>query len=206
MKRKLLKFVAVLFLGLFLSGQASAQAYTDATNYVRLGVGFPSLLTIASSSLSGISNTTSSSSPPFSITFDHAITDKMSLGAYLGYATAKSSYVFPEINVNTLAEEDVTFSESESFLIIGLRYAYHFSTGDHFDPYIGVMLGYNIVGDNLTSSDPTNYPYTGGSGSGSGITYSLYLGANYYITDNFGLYAELGYGVAIVNLGAVLKF
>jgi hypothetical protein len=39
------------------------------------------------------------------------------------------------------------------------------------------------------------------SGSGSGVAYSLFVGGRYYFNQHIGVFAELGYGVAWLNLG-----
>jgi hypothetical protein len=38
------------------------------------------------------------------------------------------------------------------------------------------------------------------------VAYSLFAGARYFLSDNFGVMAELGYGIAYLSLGASLKF
>lgn len=71
------------------------------------------------------------------------------------------------------------------------------------DTYAGAMLGYNIVsskyyGDNEYSSSS--------KASGSALTYSVFAGARYYFKDNLAVFAEVGYGIAALELGIAYKF
>ena len=42
--------------------------------------------------------------------------------------------------------------------------------------------------------------------SSSGLSIAWFAGARYYFSDNFAVMAEIGYGVAYLNLGIALKF
>lgn len=94
-----------------------------------------------------------------------------------------------------------------TYLILGFRGAYHWNTWHEvpkLDTYAGLMLGYNIV----SFHDNTNYPdgYDEYNSSSSGLGLSLYVGSRYYFSDRFGVLAELGYGIAVLNIGCQLKF
>ena len=61
------------------------------------------------------------------------------------------------------------------------------------------MLGYNIIsfnGDNTFLGNTT----------ASGAAYSIFLGSRYRFTDRVGVFAELGYGISVLQLGLNLKF
>ena len=62
------------------------------------------------------------------------------------------------------------------------------------------MLGYNIVSYSATGD------YTGPNTYGSGLGFSLFLGSRWFFSDNLAAFAELGYGVSILNAGIALKF
>ena len=66
------------------------------------------------------------------------------------------------------------------------------------------MLGYEIVKAKAIT-EGYDEKYTG-SADGSGIGFSIHVGGRYYFTDNFGAFAEVGYGIAYANLGVSLKF
>jgi len=115
---------------------------------------------------------------------DHLFDDKSSLGvgAYLGYAQDKLSLIDNSWKV--------------SHTIVGVRGGLHYQLVDKLDTYAGLMLGYNVV--SVSSS---------GSGiSGSGFDWSIYVGGRYYFTESIGAFAEIGYGIAAVQLGVALKF
>ena len=94
-----------------------------------------------------------------------------------------------------------------TYLILGFRGAYHWNTWHEvpeLDTYGGLMLSYNIE----TFHDNTNYPdgYVEYSSSGSHLGLSIYFGSRYYFSEKFGVVAELGYGIAVLNIGAQVKF
>lgn len=69
--------------------------------------------------------------------------------------------------------------------------------------YAGVLASYNIL----------DYKYTDGTGGVYGVdSYGSYpgvtpfAGGRYYFTKNFAANAEVGYGVAILQLGVSYKF
>lgn len=201
MKKNLLKFIAVLCFGLFLNGQnVSAQAFKDGTNVIQVGIGFPNLLAESSSAYSLFGTVSTSTTPPIHIGFEHGITDNISVGGYFGYTAQKISWDYT--NTNPV----VTQTISNSWIILGARGNYHFATSESFDPYAGVFLGYFIASSSITSTDP-NYGFgTTISGAASTVGFGAQIGFNYYFSDSFGAHVELGYGLAIFNVGLSLKF
>ena len=88
------------------------------------------------------------------------------------------------------------------FTIIGVRASYHLKTGsEKLDPYGGVMFG-GILGSAKAFGE-RNYFDTPKAG---GLAWQLYAGANFYIIDHVGLFAEIGYKYALINTGVSLKF
>ncbi len=122
--------------------------------------------------------------PPVQARYEYGFSDEISGGAILGYA---SSYVFYSGG-----------SIDYSYLIAGLRANYHFGTSKKFDPYAGPTLGYNKV----SLSDRGGYI---GTIADSEIIYGAQIGANYYFTKHIGAWAEIGYGVGLLNLGITFK-
>jgi len=79
-----------------------------------------------------------------------------------------------------------------TFLYPGARAALHYQFVDKLDTYAGLMLGIR-------------------SWSGHGWSYTdfiipFFLGARYYFADNIGGFAELGHGIAYLQLGVSIKF
>ncbi|MBU1370066.1 MAG: porin family protein [Bacteroidetes bacterium] len=174
------KFVLVLAIALVgLTYGAQAQ-YESGQVDANIGVGLGS--TFATGTLD---------MPPVSLALDFGLSDKMSLGAYVGYSASKED--FSGFGAN--------YSWKYTYIIVGARGAYHFDLVDQLDTYAGVLLGYNVASVTYEGSGtaPT-------SPSAGGLAYAGFAGARYHFGDTFGVYAELGYGLALLNAGLTLKF
>jgi len=67
---------------------------------------------------------------------------------------------------------------------------------------VGLLLGYNIATSKEFGSSIPGYDY---SYSAGGITWAGFIGGRYYFKDNLAVMAELGYGIAYLNIGVALK-
>ncbi len=191
-----MKKLVVICLGLcFAVFQASAQqtSFVQKDNVVGLGIGFGGTL------YSGYYGSGIKRIPAISAYYERCIKDNLwdekssiGIGGLLGYASAKWDY----------KGGDGSYGWKSSNIIIGARGALHYAFLDKLDTYTGLMLGYNIVSFKWTG----NYSSWLGSSAGSEFTWAWFVGARYYFTDSFAAFAELGYGVAILNLGVSLKF
>ena len=123
--------------------------------------------------------------PPIQGIYEYGITEDISIGGILGYASSSENY-------SSLGKIDY------SYLIFGARANYHFETSEKFDPYGGATLGYYNVG----FKDHGGYV---GDYASSSLIYGVQIGANYYFNNKIGAWAELGYGVGILNLGITFK-
>jgi len=83
-----------------------------------------------------------------------------------------------------------------TYILVGVRGALHYQLVNKLDTYAGLMVGYNIAS---VSSD-----YVGASAGG--FTVPFFIGGRYYFSNNIGAFAELGYGIAYLNLGVSFKF
>ncbi|MBL7952534.1 MAG: hypothetical protein JNM62_12540 [Flavobacteriales bacterium] len=143
----------------------------------------------------------SSQTPALGLTYEQGVSDLgpgvLGIGGYVGYKSlsAQTDYVFGA----TRYSYDWTWN----YLILGVRGAWHYNdwhSNDKLDTYGGVMLSYNSVTFKDNTNYPANYPkYTYSSASGVGFT--GFLGARYWFSEQFGAQAELGYGIAVLNLG-----
>lgn len=138
--------------------------------------------------------------PPVSARVAVRLATNFSLGGYAAYSSAQSKQIaLPDGNFKDVDNE---------FFIVGLRAAAHTNRIDNWDIYGGAMLGYNIpkvkevlteeksVGDDApTFSRPAE----------NKVTYSAFVGGSYYPIKNLGVFAEVGYGISIFNLGVSLK-
>ncbi|MEO5584438.1 MAG: hypothetical protein ABIQ75_03200 [Flavobacteriales bacterium] len=148
----------------------------------------------------GLSGSGVTQSPAFSLHFDHAMGElgpgTWGLGGYVGFKT--TSYKYDYIYYN--------YDRRYTFLVFGARGTWHYNSWhtDKLDTYAGVLLAFKSVSvkDNTDyGAYPNNYSY-----SGSGFGPGAFIGARYYFSDNIGAYAELGYGITVIQLGLTVKF
>ncbi len=133
--------------------------------------------------------------PPLSLSVEYAYMEDfiaeditLGLGGYLGFASSKYEY------------RDLNWGWDYNYIILGGRAGLHYPMVEDLDTYAGIMLGFNIV-----SSSAFGTAQTGRSAASSGLVFSLYAGGRYYLTENFALMAEIGYGIAYLNLGIAYK-
>ena len=86
-------------------------------------------------------------------------------------------------------------------IMFGVRAAMHYAFIDRLDTYAGVMAGYDIYAWKWKGSSETIH--TSGSG---GFTPGVFVGGRYYFAGPIAVYAELGYGFTLANVGIALKF
>jgi hypothetical protein len=180
------KLLLLSIVALIAFGNMSAQdpIFVKGDKALNLGVGIGSTLYTGTYFKGQI--------PPISASLEVGILDNLlekgslGIGGYVGY----SSYKYTVID----------WGWKYSNIIIGPRGSFHYPLLKNLDTYTGLLLGYNIV-----TSKEFGTIETGVTASGSGIVWSWYAGARYYFKDKFGLMAELGYGIAYLNLGITLK-
>ena len=110
---------------------------------------------------------------------DNLFDDKSSLGvgAYFGFASKNSwTFIYP-----------------------GVRGALHYQFVEKLDTYAGLMIGIRHIS---WGGDKSIYY----SNSYTDLIIPLFIGARYYFTDNIGGFAELGPGIAWLQLGVAFKF
>ncbi len=162
------------------TSSAIAQEFNKGTNVINAGIGFGGNFTIYASP---------AQSPSFSASFERGIWEVpgpgvVSLGAYAGFKTYKYDN-----------------NDKWSYTIIGVRGAYHYNglEVDNLDVYGGVIASYNILSydDNV---------YNGYGSYGSRPSATAFVGGRWYFAENFGVFAEAGYGVAYLTVGISFRF
>ncbi len=179
MKNLLIALAFILALGYTAEAQKTQTYYKVGESNLNIGVGLGSTL-VGDLDLPPISASYEVGSDLFKI-------PNVSLGGYVGFAQS--------------SEEYFAWKWSYTHIILGARGSYHFYADKMWDCYGGLMIGYNIVSSSVDGPGD-DYAFSAAS---SGMTYSLHLGARYFISNSFGLYAELGYGVAYLNFGATFS-
>jgi hypothetical protein len=113
------------------------------------------------------------------------------VGGLLGYSSYSYNYTYWDGKYHY------------SNILIAARGNYHFVFMEKFDPYAGVFLGYQFASSKWkgTGTEPSDYTVTHGY-----FRPGLFVGARYYFNNQFGVYAELGYMLTVLNLGVTLKF
>lgn len=176
MKKTLLS-VIIAVAALSVNAQ-SKVSFDKATSYVHAGIGFGGGFYSGSVTL-----------PPLSVSYEKAVTDKISVGGILGYSSSQYTYKFG----------GSAYRWKYSYILIGARGNYHFATSEKLDPYVGLTLGYNIV------SVKSPGQIQGYSAKGSALLFGGQIGANYYFSTNTGAFAELGYGIGVLTIGLTFR-
>ncbi len=178
MKKVLL--LAAALLGM--ATAASAQTFENGSKVVNLGVGIGS-----------------SYGFPVSVSYEQGIMDigsdqSIGVGGYVGMGFDSDDYTY------------VTYNYTNIFLAAAGNY--HYTGVDKFDFYAGIRLGYNVASANANWIDADDEDLYGDlySASAGGFIYTAHVGARYYFNDSFAANAELGYGIAYLNVGVSYKF
>ena len=183
MKTFIKSFVAVAF-AIGVNSAAQAQAFQKSNVDLNLGVSLGSTLTGGSGYTTSI--------PPVSASLDFGVTDKISVGGFLGYSSAKYKFSY-------FGSSD--YEWKYSYAVFGVRGAYHFDLSPKFDTYAGAMLGYNVV----SVTAPSDFNGVGYSAAGSSVALGAFIGGRYLFTEKIGAFAELGYGLGYLTLGLNVK-
>lgn len=135
--------------------------------------------------------------PPISVSYEQGIVDgllndkaSIGVGGYLAYAANKWETTIQSNN----------FGYEYSHFIVGARGLFHYQFVDKLDTYAGVMLGYNVVNGKYFGDEAFQT-----KAAASAIAYSTFIGARYYFSKNLAAFAELGYGIAALQLGLAIK-
>lgn len=149
---------------------SSAQtAYAKGDNLLNIGVGFGGGFGL-----------------PIGLSYEHGISDKISVGAYGAYASKTESWGFGG---------DYKYS----YILLAARGSYHFDFNvDKLDPYLGVILGYNVASVDVPASGAPAV-------SAGGVIYGGHAGARYYLSEKLALFGEVGYGIGNLNVGVAFK-
>ncbi|MEO5569782.1 MAG: hypothetical protein ABIT08_07655 [Bacteroidia bacterium] len=198
------KTITLLFAVAAMSTVYAQEApFQKGTNVISAGLGLGSAL--------GSGYSSSSNTPGLSASYEHGVwtvggPGVISLGGYLGFKGYKYEYVgtgyyFPSTYIYTV-------SQKWNYTVIGVRSAYHYNglESDEWDLYGGAMLSYNIVNYEYSDNDPYNSVSYNSENYDNNIYFTLYIGGRYFFSKSWGAYAELGYGVSYLNIGASYKF
>ncbi len=129
---------------------------------------------------------------------EYAISDNLGIGFNASQSTSS------KLTITDVTNENNKYGFDNSSLIIGLHATYHLKTnGGRLDPYGIAGLGMNLI-KATPWADPGSYNFV--EPKKSGFLYSIGFGANLFIVEHVGIYAEVAYGTNIVNGGLFVKF
>jgi hypothetical protein len=179
------KITTFLFALFFATSLSYSQAVDIGSKVINLDVGFLNSFGYGSVKV-----------PPVSVSFDYLLTKigpgTLGLGVAVGYATSEDKLkLYPN------------YYHTYTYIPVGARGTYHWFPvqNDKIDAYAGVIIGYNIISSKYTGLvGSTVTPY------GSKMLGGVFAGMRYFFNDHFGVNAELGYGVALLNVGGSVKF
>jgi hypothetical protein len=196
--RKSLLLLTALATAAFLN-TASAQ-FEQGDNVIGVGVG------IGGSYGLGYSGAGVSASPTLNLIGDHGMGDLgpgvWGLGGYIGYKSYRYEY-----DNGYWWGYHYRSEYRWTYIVIGARGTWHYNEwhgNPNLDLYAGLLLGYRIASYKDETVYPNGVAATSHS-SYSGLQHDVFAGARYYISDNFGFYGEVGYGVSNLQVGLVFK-
>ena len=177
---------------------ANAQDFEKGGNYITAGYGVDA---------GGLPGTFSGIGlGPIMVSYERGITDVLGIGRIgVGGGLAFSHYNYRSISTTFLTgstEHKYKTNRVTPFI----RGTYHFEFDiPKMDVYAGVGFGINI------DSEKDQYFVNGSLNSKTASTtvfpvHLVVAGIRYYFSDAFGVYAEVGDGVANVNAGIVFSF
>ncbi len=133
--------------------------------------------------------------PPLTAAFDMGYNENISIGGLVSYTSAK--YDFSGYGYG--------YTWTWSYFILAARGAYHYDLlhNANVDTYGGIMLGYNVASFSETHTG-TGFGLGGGSANG-GVLFGGYAGAKYFFTPKLAAQVEVGFGLALLNIGVAYK-
>ncbi len=175
----MMKKIALFFALLVSATVVSAQTFSEGDNNVSLGIGFGDF---------GV---------PIQAYYEHGVYDisgdmSIGVGGTIGFASKSENYY--------------GFGEAKySKVVFGALGNFHYTGVDRFDFTAGLVLGYESVNMKYTPYT-TSTVRTYSSAHPSGFYLGLNVGAKYYITEQWAVFTNIGYGVANVTIGATYRF
>ena len=179
MKRTNLLLAAFVAVSVFAASTAKAQD-VKGKNFVNVGVGLGTFGMLGTGGL------------PVTASFEHGFTDKISAGVYVGMVQRKWY-------------DDYKYS----YKVIGVRGSYHFNEllnvqSEKLDVYGGASIyyrGYTAKWDLPSELGGGKEKVSSGT-----VSLALHAAARYMFADKVGAFAEVGYGVSPLQVGATIVF
>lgn len=180
--------------------------FKEGEKYLSFGTGLYGLNNAIGRDHPVLSNFKNAGIPPLFVRYEYAISDVIGLGGtfFFQLPAYKWNKTIEEYNYDTWLYEPKIYEEKYSGLSLGFlaRANFHFATTKTSDPYVGAGIGYEVYMMKMTSDDPLvsertpNRPLP--------FAAELVFGWRNYVGDNTAIYAEVGYGKMLLNLGVTI--
>jgi opacity protein-like surface antigen len=205
LKHKCMKMKCILLVIAFsIAGYSNvkSQIVEEGNVVIDIYYGWPNLFSVVAKNFYAdddfVTGLKVSSVGPIALRFEYMLSDKVGIGADLGY-------------VNTMLEWKETDNISTYYYELSipkitalLRMNFHFSQSDKLDAYGTFGVGYR----SRTIKWKTNDPFFVDDKTKSIIPVGarLGIGLRYFFTDNIGLGAEMGLGGPLLSFGLSARF
>ncbi|MFN5346973.1 MAG: outer membrane beta-barrel protein [Bacteroidota bacterium] len=178
-----MKYTILFLVAFFLNTTGFSQSFQEGNLLVKGGIGISSPYYYTN---------TESTMPPLSLSLDYAIKDKIGIGGVVGITASKYSIV----------DNKGEYLAKQGYRLIGGRATYHFWSKEHFDVYLGAMMGYVIPVWRVKYTSPyyTKYPFN--KPSYNRFVLAGFVGLNYSVNNNWGVFGEVGYNLSYITGGA----
>jgi hypothetical protein len=142
---------------------------------------------------------------PVTFKAGYQISPLFSLNAFGGHSSATSS--------PTIVNDGLALTTTTKQTFVGLRGELKKGLGERFEVYGGAALGYvhqNIeektsTGDVFVRNPDAPSPNNPNASAGR-MLYAGFVGTNFYLLKNLGIYSEIGAGVTLLNFGLTARF
>jgi hypothetical protein len=153
-----------------------------------------------------VSDATNVNMPPVSLRIGYQVARNFNISAFGGYSSYElaSPYLISDGKLATLSNQQ---------FLAGLRGEVRRDFSEKFDVYGGGMLGYSHAstrefnpqtGEKIVRPAKTPTPYDP-NGPENGLLYAGFIGSTFYLKQGIGFFAEIGYGVSLVNTGITVR-
>lgn len=183
--------------------QRRRQAFEQNSTIITIGYGVPNLGKAIFNIYKDELGFYTSGIGPIHAKYEFGLTDHFGIGVSIGFVDFKAAWLTKYHNANNELQEYEEGFKGSSFGIMA-RGNYHFSTSKRLDPFVGFGIGYNRMSFGWFSE----YEYADELSLSFPIPFAteLSIGARYYLSDNIGAYAELGWGKSLLQAGLSMKF
>lgn len=186
---KLQRSLGLVLLAAIAPAILSAQSFAAGDNVIGLGAGVGGVFGFG---------------PVMMLNYEHGMgfnagPGVVGIGASVSYKTYKSSWSY----------YPYYYSYRNTALTLAARGTYHWNSWhkvDKLDVYGGVMLGLSFRNDGRDDIKDPYYGYYYDSYKGVRPVGGLLVGAHWYFTNSFGVFAELGSTDANIAAGLAFKF